>query len=344
MLARLLGLFSKDLGIDLGTANTLVYVKDKGIYISEPSVVAINQKTGQILSVGEEAKKMLGRTPSHISVIRPLVSGVISDFEVTETMLKDFIGRAHQDRNVVLPRPRVVIGIPAIATEVEKKSAQDAVTNAGAREVYLIEEPLAAAIGSRLPIHEPVGNLIADMGGGTTEIAVIAMGGIVTIQSLKIAGDKFNEDIMDFIKNEHKLIIGEKTAEEVKIAIGSAMSLSEELTYALRGRDVMTGLPKEVVITSPQVRQALKKSLRTLTDAVKQVIEDTPPELVSDILNRGIILSGGSALLRGLDRLIAQEVKIPVRVADDALTAVVRGTGMILENFDYYKKFLNFIS
>ncbi len=343
-LSDILGMFSKDLGIDLGTANTLVYIKDKGICISEPSIVAINNKTNQILCVGEEAKKMLGRTPGHIGVIRPLVNGVISDFEITETMLRDFIGRAHQDMKVVLPRPRVVIGIPAIATEVEKKSAHDAVSEAGAREVYLVEEPLAAAIGARLPINEPIGNLIADMGGGTVEIAVIAMGGIVTIKSLKIAGDKFNEDIVNYLKDEFKLIIGEKTAEEVKIAIGSAYSLGEELKYVVRGRDVMSGLPKEVEVSSVQIRQALKKSLKTLVEAVKQVIEETPPELVSDILSRGITLSGGSALLRGLDKLIYQEVKIPVRIADDSLTAVVRGTGIILENLDYYKKFLNFIS
>ena len=343
MLNNFFGLFSKDLGIDLGTANTLVYVKHKGIFITEPSVVAINKKTNQILEIGEEAKKMVGRTPAHIVALRPLVNGVISDFEVTEQMLRYFISRAHQEFKILVPRPRVVIGIPAIATEVEKKAAQDAVSNAGAREVYLIEEPIAAAIGARLPIDEPIGTLIADIGGGTSEIAVIAMGGVVTIKSLKIAGDSFNEDIVNFVRNEFKLILGEKSSEEVKIAIGSAMPLSEELKMTLRGRDVMTGLPKEVIISSSQVRQALSKSLRILTEAIHKTIEDTPPELVSDILQRGMVLSGGSSLLRGLDKLIAKEIKIPVRITDDPLTAVVRGTGIVLENLDYYKKFLNFI-
>lgn len=343
MLNNFFGVFSKDLGIDLGTANTLVYIKNKGIFISEPSVVAINQKTNQILEIGVEAKKMVGRTPGHIIASRPLIDGVISDFEVAEQMLRYFISRAHQDLKILVPRPRVVIGIPTIATEVEKKAVQDAVLNAGAREVYLIEEPVAAALGARLPIDEPVGTLIADIGGGTAEIAVIAMGGIVTMKSLKLAGDKFNDDIIHYVRNEYKLLLGEKTAEEVKIAIGAAIPINEELTMQVRGRDVVSGLPKEITLSSTHVRTALHKSLKGLVEAIHKTIQDTPPELVSDILHRGMVLSGGSSLLRGLDKYIAHELKIPVKITDDPITAVVRGTGIVIENMDYFKRFVNFV-
>ncbi|RJQ14058.1 rod shape-determining protein [Candidatus Parcubacteria bacterium] len=343
MLNNFFGIFSKDLGIDLGTANTLVYIKNKGISITEPSVVAINQKTNQVLEIGEGAKKMIGRTPSHISVTRPLINGVISDFEVTEQMLRYFIGKAHQDFKILVPRPKVIVGIPSIATEVEKKAVQDAAFNAGAREVYLIEELVASALGSRLPIDEPVGTLVADIGGGTTEVGIISMGGLVTIRSLKVAGDRFNEDIINYARDQFKQHIGERAAEEVKIAIGSAVNINDDLEMSLKGRDVVSGLPKEVTITSSQVKQALSKSLKTIIEAIHNTIEDTPPELVADILHRGMVLSGGSSLLRGLDRLIAHEIKIPVKIADDPLTSVVRGTGLVLENFDYYRKFLNFV-
>lgn len=343
MLNNFFGIFSKDLGVDLGTANTLVYIKNKGIFISEPSVVAINQKTNQILEIGVEAKKMVGRTPGHIVALRPLNNGVISDFEVAEQMLRYFISRAHQDLKIVVPRPRVVIGIPTIATEVEKKAVQDAVANAGAREVYLIEEPIAAALGARLPIDEPIGTLIVDIGGGTAEIAVIAMGGIVTKRSLKIAGDKFNEDIINYVRSEYKLIVGEKTAEEVKIAIGAAVPINEELQMQIRGRDIVSGLPKEITVSSANIRAALAKSLKAVVEAIHKVIEDTPPELVSDILHRGMIVSGGSSLLRGLDKYIAHELKLPVKITDDPITAVVRGTGIVIENLDYYKRFVNFV-
>ncbi len=334
MLNRMWGLFSHDIGIDLGTANTLVYVDSRGIVINEPSVVAINQKTKQVLAIGEEARKMVGRTPGHIVAIRPLVDGVISDFEVTEQMLRYFISRVHREKFSLFPRPRVVVGIPYGVTEVERRAVEEAAMNAGAREVYLIEEPLAAAIGARLPVQEAAGNLIVDIGGGTTEVAVISLGGIVASRSLRVAGDELNEDIIRFARDQHNLLLGERMAEGIKIAAGSATPLADPLMTAMRGRDLVTGLPKEIIVSDEEIRGALKKSITTIVEAVKATIEETPPELVADILDRGIVLAGGGALLRGLDRLLADATETEVHVADDPLTCVVRGTGIVLEDLD----------
>ena len=334
MLNNFLGRFSKDIGIDLGTANTLVYVRGKGIVINEPSVVAINIKTGRILAIGEEAKRMVGKTPSHIVAKRPLVEGVISDFEVTEQMLRYFINKVHSDPMSFLPRPRVVVGVPSGVTEVEKRAVEDAARDAGAREVYLIEEPMAAAIGSRLSVQEPTGYMIVDIGGGTTEIAVISLGGVVVSQSLRIAGDKMNEDIIDYAREEFNLLLGERTAENIKIEIGSALPLSETMRASMRGRDLITGLPKEVVVTDEDIRRALAPSIKTLVSAIKSNVEQTPPELLADIMTSGILLAGGGSLLRGFAELVESETQIPVRVTEDPLTAVVRGTGVVLENLD----------
>lgn len=332
MISKIFGYLSHDIGIDLGTANTLVYVKGKGIVINEPSVVALNKKTGRILAIGKEAKKMVGRTPAHIVATRPLVDGVVSDFEVTEQMLKYFIEKVHQKTFAFIPRPRVVIGVPSGVTEVEKKAVVDAATSAGAREAYLIEEPMAAAIGVRLPVQEAAGNMIVDIGGGTTEVAVISLGGIVASRSLRIAGDELNENIIQYSRDEFNLFLGEKTAEDIKIAIGSAYQLDEALEMNMRGRDLVTGLPKEVVINDTQVRKALSRSVKILVDNIKATIEETPPELVADIMSRGIVLVGGGAMLRGLDKLINEQTKMPVKVADDPLTAVARGAGIVLED------------
>ncbi len=332
MFNNFLGKFSRDLGIDLGTANTLVYCKDKGIIINEPSVVALNMRTGQIVAVGHSAKDMIGKTPAHISTVKPLVSGIISDFEVTEKMLKFFIEKAHKDNFSVLPRPRVVIGVPLDLTEVERKAVEDAAINAGAREVFLVEEPMAAAIGARLPITEPVGNMVVDIGGGTTEIAVISLSGVVTWKSLPIAGDEFNKNIVLFARENFNLLLGERVAENIKMRIGSAMQLEEPLTMEMRGRDMVTGLPKEIMVTDAQIREALARSVRTIVENIKSALEITPPELVADIYERGIVLTGGGALLKGLDRVISRAAEIPVRVADDPLTCVVRGTGILIDN------------
>ncbi|OHA10974.1 MAG: rod shape-determining protein [Candidatus Sungbacteria bacterium RIFCSPLOWO2_02_FULL_48_13b] len=340
MIGRILGYFSKDIGIDLGTANTLVYVRGKGIVINEPSVVAVNQKTGQILAIGTEAKRMVGRTPAHIVATRPLVQGVISDFDVTEEMLRRFIQKVHDETFSFFPRPRVAIGIPSGVTEVERRAVEDAARNAGAREVYLVEEPMAAAIGIRLPVQEAVGSVIVDIGGGTTDIAVISLGGIVTSKNLRIAGDKLNDDIIRFAREEYKLVLGERTAENIKIAIGSAIELSQPLEATMRGRDVITGLPKEVLIDDSDIRRATRQSVTTIVNVIKTAIEETPPELVADIMHNGITLVGGGALLRGLDRLVAAETRIPTHVAEDPLTAVVRGTGIILEELDALRNVL----
>ncbi|MBI2024073.1 rod shape-determining protein [Candidatus Giovannonibacteria bacterium] len=340
MLDKFFGYFSHDIGIDLGTANTLVYMQGRGIIFSEPSVVAVNQKTSQVVAIGEEARRMVGRTPGHIVAIRPLVEGVISDFEVTEEMLAYFITRAHSDTSKFLARPRVVIGIPSGITEVERKAVHDAAKNAGAREVYLVEEPMAAAIGVRLPIHEPVGNMIVDIGGGTTDIAVISLGGIVTSKNLRVAGDKFNRDIINYIRDEFKLLLGERTAEDLKIAIGSATKSSQSMESSVRGRDLVTGLPREVIVTDADVREAIAKSVRIIAEATKEVIENTPPELVSDIMHRGIFLAGGGSFLRGIDKILEAETRIPVQIAEDPLTAVVRGCGIILEDLEGFKEAL----
>lgn len=340
MFGKLFGIFSKDLGIDLGTANTLVYIRNEGIVINEPSVVAINQKTSQVVAIGDEAKKMVGRTPGHIVAVRPLVGGVISDFEVTSEMLNYFIKKVHSSSARLFARPRIVIGIPSGITEVERRAVRDAAYTAGAREVYLVEEPMAAAIGMRLPVQEPVGNMVVDIGGGTTDIAIISLGGIVVSKSLRIAGDAFNEDIMNYARDEFKLLVGERTAEDVKISVGSVWKTSQSFEGTLRGRDLVTGLPREVMVTDADIRVALSKSVKTLMEAIKSTIEDTPPELVSDIMHRGILLVGGGALIRGLDRLIEKETKIPVYLAEDPLTAVVRGTGIILEDLDLLRDVL----
>jgi rod shape-determining protein MreB and related proteins len=331
---QILSKLGQDIAIDLGTANSLVYVKGRGIVIQEPSVVAINQKTGKVLAIGQEAKKMVGRTPTHIVATRPLVKGVISDFEVTEQMLKYFISKAYPRKFIFSPGPRVIVGIPFGVTEVEKKAVRDATLSAGAREVYLIEEPMAAAIGARLAVQEPGGNFIVDIGGGTTEVAVLSLGGVVYAKSLRIAGDKLNEDIIAYAQEEYKLLIGERTAESVKIGIGSAAPLREKKEMALRGRNLITGLPEEITISDEDARKAMERSIRQIVSEVKITVEETPPELLADIMHRGISLAGGGALLRELDSYITRETKIPTRIVEDPLTAVVRGAGLVLENLD----------
>lgn len=381
MFRRFSNYFSQDIAIDLGTANSLVYVRGKGIVISEPSVVAVNQKTGQILAIGNEAKKMVGRTPAHIVAARPLVRGVISDFEVTEQMLRYFIEKVHQRKFIVGPRPRVIVGVPWGVTEVERKAVIDAAKNAGAGEVYLIEEPMAAAIGARLQVQEAGGNFIVDIGGGTTEVAVISLGGIVLAKSLRIAGDKLNEDIINFSREEYKLVIGERTAEAVKVGIGSAYvrgangrnnnnnkrnhtnnnrnnhkkgyrinfadaklvdesELQEKKEMPMRGRNMVTGLPEEILVTREDIRRALEKSVRQIVDEIKLTVEETPPELLADIMAKGIWLAGGGALLKGLDALVAKETKIPTHIVEDPLTAVVRGAGMVIEHLDELREVL----
>ncbi|MDD5606362.1 MAG: rod shape-determining protein [Candidatus Pacebacteria bacterium] len=332
--------FSNDIAIDLGTATSLVYVKGKGIVINEPSVVAINQKTGQVLAIGEEAKKMVGRTPAYIVATRPLVDGVVSDFEVTEQMLKYFIEKVHKRKFIIGPRPRVIIGIPFGVTEVEKKAVQDAAKNAGAREVFLIEEPMAAAIGARLAVQEPGGNFVVDIGGGTTEVAVISLGGVVIAKSLRAAGDRLNQDIIDFVEQEYKLLIGERGAEEAKIRIGSACDLKDKKEIPLRGRNLITGLPEEILISDLDIRKALQKTIKQIITAIKTTVEETPPELLADIMEKGICLAGGGSLLRGLNVLIQQEVKIPTKLIEDPVTAVARGAGLVLENLDELQEVL----
>lgn len=332
--------FSKDIGIDLGTANTLVYVKGKGIVINEPSVVAVNQRTKQILAIGNEARRMVGRTPPHIVATKPLVDGVISDFEVTEAMLRYFIDKVHVQTYAFLRRPRVVIGIPSGVTEVEKRAVVDAAINAGASQAFLIEEPMAAAIGARLNVQDASGSMIVDIGGGTTEIAVISLGGIVISKSLRIAGNEMDENIIQYARENFNLLLGERSAEEVKIQIGSAYPLEEPLTTQMRGRDLVSGLPKEVVISDAQAREALMPSLRVIVNSIKSVIEEIPPELISDIMHKGIILAGGGSLLRGLDKLVHEVTSMPVTVAEDPLTCVARGAGVVVEDLELLKDVL----
>ncbi len=334
MIKKIFSRFSQDIGIDLGTANCLVYVKGKGITMAEPSVVAVNNKTGQILAIGEEARKMVGKTPGHIVATRPLVSGVVSDFDVTEQMLRYFIEKANEGRFPLQSRPRVVIGIPCGVTEVERRAVQDAGKNAGAGEVHLIEEPMAAAIGVRLPIQDPGGNFVVDIGGGTTEVAVISLGGIVLSKSLRVAGDKLNEDIINFAEKEYKLLIGERTAEEVKINIGSACKLDEKMETTIRGRNLVTGLPEEVTVNDEHIRKAMEKSIKEIVKTIKDTVEETPPELLADIMTKGIYILGGGGLMRGMDKLIEEETKIKTVIGDDPLTAVVRGAGYALEHID----------
>lgn len=330
--------FSSDIGIDLGTANTLVYVRGRGIVINEPSVVAVNDKTGQVVAVGKDAKAMLGKTPPHIRAVRPLSHGVISDFEITEELLAYLINKAQGGR-ARLFGPRVVIGVPTGVTNVESRAVRDAAMTAGAREVFIMDEPVAGAIGAKLPIHEAVGTMVLDIGGGTTDIAVLSLSGTVAAKSSQVAGDRLNENIVEFVRSEFKLGIGDRTAEEVKIAIGAVVPLTEPLSRPVRGRDLATGLPREVILTDTHVREAVAPSLDALMDTMKDVIERTPPELLSDVLERGVTVFGGGALLRGLPQLFAKMLGVPVRVAADPLTAVVRGTGIVTEDPEPYKSF-----
>src|SRR3990167_3326092 len=331
--------FSHDIGIDLGTANTLVYLAGKGIVINEPSVVAVNQKTGQVVAIGTEARAMLGRTPEHILAIKPLVDGVISDFETTEEMISYLLGKATAGSNKIFS-PRVVVGVPSGITSVEIRAVRDATKNAGAGEVHIIEEPMAAAIGMRLPIHEPIGNMVIDIGGGTSDIAIISLGGVVTSKNLRIAGDKFNADIVAYVRNQFKILIGDKTAEGIKTSIGSVLPTHAPLEAPVKGRDLVTGLPKEVILTDTDIREALSQSIEALIEATREVLEATPPEILSDVMHRGIFLSGGGALIKGLAELLENELNIPVHIAADPLTAMARGTGIILEDLDSFADIL----
>lgn len=332
MLDWLFSIFSSDMGIDLGTANTLVYVRRQGIVLYEPSVVAMDAETRRVLAVGNRAKEMLGRTPGRIVAIRPLKDGVIADFGVTEMMLRDFITKVHQRR--ALAHPKVVVAIPYGITEVEKRAVVDSALQAGASEVYLIEEPMAAAIGAGLPVQEPGGNMIVDVGGGTTEVAVISLSGIVTCNSCRTGGDEMDEAIIAYLKKTYNLLVGERTAEKTKIRIGSADTLDEELEMEVKGRDLVSGLPKTLVVTSQEIREALAEPVQVIVDAVKQTLEQTPPELAADLVERGVYLTGGGALLRGLDKLLHEETGLPVHLTDDPLTSVVMGTGKVLEELD----------
>jgi len=337
MFNYLLAFFSNDMGIDLGTATTLVYVKGQGIVLCEPSVVAIQKGTSNVLAVGEEAKRMLGRTPGNIVAIRPMRDGVIADFEITESMLRYFIKKAHSSRRFFV-RPRMVIAIPSGITEVEKRAVKDSALHAGAREVHMIEEPVAAAIGVGLPINEPAGNMIIDIGGGTTEIALISLAGIVFSRSTRIGGDEMDQGIIDYLKKTYNLMVGERTAEDIKIKIGSAFPLEEELTMEVRGRDLVAGLPKMITISSEEIREALADPIAQIVESVRITLERTPPELSADLIERGIVMAGGGSLLKGLPKLLSEETGLPIHLADDPLTAVALGTGKVLSEIKYLKK------
>ncbi|MBL7155580.1 MAG: rod shape-determining protein [Candidatus Omnitrophica bacterium] len=332
----LLGLFSNDMGIDLGTATTLVYISGQGIVLCEPSVVAVQAGTSNVLAVGEEAKRMLGRTPGSIVAIRPMRNGVIADFEITEAMLRYFIKKVHNSRRLV--RPRMVIAIPSGITEVEKRAVKDSALHAGAREVFMVEEPIAAAIGVGLPIQEPSGSMVIDIGGGTTEMAVISLAGVVFSKSIRIAGDEMDEAITNYLKKTYNLMIGERTAEDIKIKIGSAYPLDEELTLEVRGRDLIAGLPKMITVSSEEIREALAEPIAQIIEAIRITLERTPPELSADLMEKGLILAGAASLLRGLDKLISEETGLPVHIAEDPLTAVVLGTGKVLSEIKYLKR------
>ena len=340
MFSKFWSLFSSDCGIDLGTVNTLVAVRGKGIIIREPSVVAIHKKTRQVLAIGTEAKRMIGRTPAIIEAIRPLRDGVISDFDTTEAMLRHFIQKVHSLPGTFpkIPRPRVVIGIPSGVTEVERRAVQDAAISAGAREAYLIEEPMADAIGANLSIEEPEVSMIVDIGGGTTEIALISLGGMVLNRSLRVAGDEMDVAIISYMRTRYGMLIGERTAEDIKIELGSAMPLQKEKEFVVRGRELASGLPKSIKITSTEIREALSETIREIINEIHEVLEETPPELLSDILERGIIITGGGALIRNLDKRISEETKMPIIVADDPLTTVVRGCYKLLDDLDLLAK------
>jgi rod shape-determining protein MreB len=332
MFAQLKSLFSNDIGIDLGTANCVVYVRDKGIVLREPSVVAIEAGTTNVLAVGEEAKRMLGRTPGNIIAIRPMKDGVIADFEITEAMLRHFIRRVHHRKLIA---PRVLVAVPSGITEVERRAVKDSATHAGARDVHLIPQPMASAIGVGLPVHEPAGNMIVDIGGGTSEIAIISLAGIVFSRSLRVGGDEFDETIVAHMKRAYNLMIGERTAEEIKIRVGSAFPLEQELTMEVKGRDLGAGLPKTLSIRSEEIREALKEPLSSILESVRITLERCPPELSADLVERGIVMAGGGALLRGIDRLVAKETGLPVHVAEDPMSAVAEGTGQVLQNIEF---------
>lgn len=336
MLNKFLGLFSNDIGIDLGTANSLVYVKDRGIVLREPSVVAIQAGTNNVLAVGEEAKRMLGRTPGNIVAIRPMKDGVIADFEITESMLRYFIRKVHNRRSMVAPR--VIVAVPSGITEVEKRAVKDSAQHAGARKVYLIEEPMAAAIGVGLPVQEPAGNMIVDIGGGTTEVALISLAGIVFSRSIRVAGDELDEAIVQYMKRAYNLMVGERTAEDIKIRIGSAYPLEQELTMEVKGRDLVAGLPKTLTVTSQEVREAILEPVSQIVESVRIALERCPPELAADLVDRGVMLAGGGALLRGVDKLLAEETGLPVHIADDPLSAVAEGTGRVLNELHFLEK------
>ncbi len=330
------GWFSNDIGIDLGTANTLVYVKGRGIVINEPSIVAVNQKTGQVVAVGQDAKNMLGRTPPHIVPVQPVIDGVISDFEITSELLSYLLTKAQHGHTKLLG-PRVVVGVPSGITSVEVRAVRDASHAAGAREVHIVEEPMAAAIGIELPVHEPSGSMVIDIGGGTTDVGIVALGGLVKSRNIRIAGDRFNQDIITHLRNDYKILIGDKTAEDVKIAAAAVLRSPEPITVIARGRDLVSGLPREIVITEEDVRNAIGHSVDDLVEAVKDVVESTPPELLADVMQRGIYLAGGGALIRGLPEFLTNALGVPVVVANDPLTAVVRGTAVILEDMDSFR-------
>jgi rod shape-determining protein MreB len=337
-MSNALTFLGRDMAVDLGTANTLVYVRGKGIVLNEPSVVALNTNTGQVVSVGVEAKRMIGRTPGHIVAVRPLKDGVIADFDVTERMLRYFIQKVH--KRTRMAKPRIVVAVPSGITGVEQSAVKEAGHQAGARRVYIIEEPMAAAIGADLPVNEPTGNMVVDIGGGTTEVAVISLGGIVTSQSIRIGGDEMDQAIISFGKKEHSLMLGERTAEEIKVALGSAFPQPDEPNAEIRGRDLVTGLPKTVIISAAEVRKALEDPVDLIVDAVKSTLDKCPPELAGDVMDRGIALTGGGALLRGLDQRIREETGMPVHIADRPLESVVLGTGKCVEDFDMLRNVL----
>lgn len=339
LIDKFLGIFSNDLAIDLGTANTLVYVKGRGIVLREPSVVAVKKDArgvNKVLAVGTEAKRMLGRTPGNIEAIRPMKDGVIADFEITEAMLRHFIKKVHNNRQLV--RPRIIICVPTGITQVEKRAVRESALSAGAREVYLIEEPMAAAIGANLPITEPTSNMVVDIGGGTTEVAVISLSGVVYSKSVRVGGDKMDDAIMQYMKRKYNMLIGESTAEDVKKTVGSAFPLDQEVQMEVKGRDLVTGIPQNIVITSEEIRKAIAEQVDSILQAVRIALEQTPPELAADIVDRGIVLTGGGGLLRGLDRLLREETFLPITVVDDPLSTVVIGSGKVLDNLDALKE------
>ncbi|MGI8940833.1 MAG: rod shape-determining protein [Actinomycetota bacterium] len=331
-------MIGRDMAVDLGTANTLVYVRGRGIVLNEPSVVAINTKTGALLAVGSEAKQMIGRTPAHIVAIRPLKDGVIADFDVTEKMLRYFIQKVH--RRSFLAKPRCVVCVPSGITGVEQRAVEEATISAGARSAFIIEEPMAAAIGAGLPVHEPTGNMIVDIGGGTTEVAVVSLGGIVTSQSIRIGGDELDESIINYVKKEYSLMLGERTSEEIKMAIASAFPMPEETNAEIRGRDLVTGLPKTIVISAEEIRRAIEESVNQIVDAVKNTLDKCPPELAADIMDKGIVLAGGGSMLKGLDERLKHETGMPIHIAEDPLFAVAIGSGKCLEEFESLKRVL----